>query len=87
MGYFDMEMKTTVIFTILGIVAGYASFLINNSAQSFFLMVLLAVIFVLVLKKLLKVTEGYKWWFSNGLTIYILLWFITWIVLYNVALS
>ena len=86
MGYFDMEIKTTVIFAILGIVVGYASFLINNSVQSFLLMIVIALAFVFILKKTLKINENSKWWFSNGLPIYILLWFITWIILYNVGL-
>ncbi len=86
MAYFDKELKSTLIFAILGIIVGYISFLMNNNLYAFVSMIILAVVGVLVMKKALNVTEGRKWWIGNGLVVYVFLWLITWIVFYNLAL-
>lgn len=85
--YFDTGLRTTIIFALLGVVVGFLSFLQNSSIIAFLIMVVVAVIFTSLLKRLLKVKEDWKWWFSNGLIVYIFLWLITWTIFYNVIIK
>ncbi len=85
--YFDLGFRTTIIFAIVGVIAGYISFLQNSAPFAFLIMLIIAVVFTLLLKKIMKVTENWKWWFSNGLIIYIFLWLIVWTIFYNLAIK
>ena len=84
--YFDAGLKTTTAFAIVGILVGYLSFLINNAPLAFVFMVIVGVVFVLILKKIMKIAEEWKWWFGNGLIVYIFLWLVVWTVFYNLAI-
>jgi p-aminobenzoyl-glutamate transporter AbgT len=86
MAYFDTELKSNLAFAIVGIAVGYASFLTNSNIGAFILMIVIGAAVAFILKRKLKITESYKWFFSNGLIIYILLWLITWVIFYNVGL-
>lgn len=74
---------STMIYVIAGIVVGYVSFLLNDE----FLALGIAIVFLLViagaLKKVLKLKENFKWFWSNGGWMYLFVWFITWIVFFN----
>ena len=85
--YFDTGFRTTLIFAVLGAVVGYVSFLQNSTPVSFLVMIIVAAISVLLLKRIMKVTEDWKWWFGNGLILYIFLWLIVWTIFYNVAIN
>jgi hypothetical protein len=84
--YFDRELRSSIIFAIIGIVIGYASFMINNSAIAFVLMVVVAVVAKSVLQGIMKIKEDFKWWFGNGMVVYIILWLVSWTIFYNVLL-
>jgi uncharacterized membrane protein YfcA len=77
------ENKTTIAFTILGIIVGYVSYLLKNN----YLSLTVAVIFLYVayeaFKRIFKIDEKFKWFWSNGGWIYIFIWFIVWIIFYN----
>lgn len=84
--YFDKEMNLTVIFSAAGIIAGYISFLLNNPAASFILMLLVAGAVMESTKRLFKIKEEFRWWLGNGIIVYAFLWLVTWTIFYNVAL-
>jgi hypothetical protein len=84
--YFDRDFRTTLVFTVLGIIVGYVSFLLNSTAQAFLLMIVVAIVFTLILKKAMKIAEGAKWWLGNGVIVYILLWLIAWTLFFNIGL-
>ena len=81
------ESKSFWFFTVLGVVFGYVSFLLNNTLQSSVIPFVLAIIFLYVsvniLKRVLKVNEKMKWFMTNGGWVYIFLWFVTWVIFYN----
>ncbi len=81
------ESKSFWLFSILGIVFGYVSFLINRALVSSLIPFVLAIVvlyaFATVLRKVLKINEKMKWFMSNGGWVYIFLWFVTWIIFYN----
>jgi len=35
-------------------------------------------------QKMVKEKKDSKWWLGNGMIVYILLWFVSWTVFYNV---
>jgi hypothetical protein len=80
-----MENKSlsTIVYVIAGIALGYISFLLNDE----FLALGLVIVFLLVvagaLKKVLKVNDGFKWFLSHGGWLYLFVWFITWVIFYN----
>lgn len=84
--YFDKELTTAIAFAVVGIAVGYASFLANNSALSFVLMIVVAAVFYFIFKAAAKIKEDRRWWIGNAFIIYILLWFITWTAYYNIGL-
>ncbi len=81
------ESKSFWLFSILGIIFGYVSFLINKTLVSslipFVLSIVVLYAFAAVLRQVLKINEKMKWFMSNGGWVYIFLWFVTWIIFYN----
>jgi len=78
-----VEKKCVIIYLIAGVIIGYLSFLMGNT----YLAALLAIIFLIVieevLKRIFKIEEKFGWFMSNGGWIYIFVWFIVWIIFYN----
>jgi len=77
------ENKTTLAFTILGIIIGYVSYLLNNSYLALTAAFVFLYIGTEVFKKVFKINEKFRWFWSNGGWIYIFIWFIVWIIFYN----
>ncbi|MEM7819747.1 MAG: hypothetical protein QXD48_02880 [Candidatus Aenigmatarchaeota archaeon] len=84
--YFDLEIISSIIHVIAGIISGYISFLINNSIISFFTMIIILIITIFFVKIAFKVQKDKKWWLGNGIILYLFIWFITWTILYNIAI-
>ena len=84
--YFDMELRTTVVYTVAAIIMGYVSLAINHTAYATLaaLVVLAAVTFAM--RAVFKIKEGAKWWLGNGVIVYIFLWMIVWTIFYNAYL-
>lgn len=78
-----VEKRCIIIFLIAGIIIGYLSFLVGNN----YLAALLAIIFLIVIEEILrrifKIEKKFGWFMSNGGWIYIFIWFIVWIIFYN----
>jgi dolichol kinase len=74
--------QSTIVYVIIGIIMGYASTLVNN-----YIALVLAVVFLFliaeILKRVWKMNEKFKWFWSNGGWLYIFVWFIVWIIFYN----
>lgn len=85
MPYFDTETKATLGFSIIGVIAGYASFLLNHTAGAAALGIVLFIIASFAAKKVLKIQEERKWWTTMAI-VYFLVWFIVWSVYYNYIL-
>ena len=77
------ESKTTIAFTLLGIIIGYASSVLMNN----YLATTLAIVFLylgyMIFKTFFKINEKFKWFLSNGGWMYVFVWFIVWILFYN----
>ena len=79
--YFDPELKATIAFSIIGIIVGYASFLIRNSLMA--LSVAIAVMVVSYFALNSKMKKDTKWWLGNGVVVYIFLWILVWSIFYT----
>ena len=77
------ENKTTLAFTLLGIVAGYISYVLKINYLAPVIAVAFLFIGVEIFKRIFKINEKFKWFWSNGGWIYIFVWFIVWIIFYN----
>jgi len=75
------ETISLILLTGLGIVMGYIGFLVNSNWLSLGLMIIVLIVTGSLVNKIYK--KNFKWVLSNGGWVYIFLWFITWIILYN----
>ncbi len=86
-----VETKVMLTFLVVGVIAGIASWAVGTAIpdnRGPFAALAIA-IFVLVglpqiLKKPFGVNQKFKWWLTNGGWAYIFVWFIVWIIFYNV---
>jgi hypothetical protein len=85
--YFDKELNSTVIHSLAGFAAGYASFVTNNPPLAIVIMLVVLGITHFLVKFLLKINEDKKWWLGNGLIVYIFFWFVVWTMFYNVGIA
>jgi len=77
------ENKSTIAFIILGIIMGYVSFLLRNNYLSLAVAVIFLYVGAQIFKRGLKINEKFNWFWTNGGWIYLFIWFIVWIVFYN----
>jgi uncharacterized membrane protein YGL010W len=71
------------IHTIAGIVAGYISYMLADNLYAFGTMIVILIITGYGTEFALK-KKSVKWWLSNGGALYILVWLISWIFLFNI---
>lgn len=81
--YFDMELRTVVVYTVLAVVMGYVSFYINHTAYATLASVVVLILATFAMRVAFKIKEGLKWWLGNGVIVYIFLWLIIWTIFYN----
>jgi hypothetical protein len=84
------ETKAVIAFVIVGIIVGMASWgigqVITGNQGNFAALGLAIVVLVglpQLLKKMLGIEQKFKWWLTNGGWIYLFVWFIIWIMCYN----
>lgn len=83
MGYFDLELKTALLFTIAGAIVGYISFLVNNSLYALAVAIVVYIVIQTSVKNFIKIKKDRKWWAGNAAILYILIWFVVWTLLFN----
>ncbi len=78
------ENSVLIFYMILGIMLGYASFLLKNNLAATGLALAGFFVGAFVLENFfVENKKGYKWYFSNSGWIYFFVWFIVWVVFYN----
>ncbi|MFH0929404.1 MAG: hypothetical protein V1818_03550 [Candidatus Aenigmatarchaeota archaeon] len=77
------KTKSNLIYVLAGIVIGYMSYLLNDEFMSLGLAIVSFVLVAGLVKKAFKVEEKFKWFWSNGGWLYLFIWFITWVVFFN----
>lgn len=70
------------IHTVAGIAAGYVSYILANNLYALGAMILILLVTGYATEFALK-KKGIKWWLSNGAVLYILVWLVSWIFLFN----
>ena len=78
------ELTSMFVYIIFGIVIGYASFLVQDPTASLGMALIFLFLLKTILIKTLKLEKDSKWFMANGGIIYIFVWFISWIIFYNV---
>lgn len=87
------EVKSVLLFTTTSIIAGYLSFVLTPTRPNFisgtsFLLILGTMILILLATSaIVQKIAGKKtaqWIMGNGGAIYLFLWFVSWIIFYNV---
>ncbi|MFA4819464.1 MAG: hypothetical protein WC613_00730 [Candidatus Aenigmatarchaeota archaeon] len=81
--YFDVELRTTVIYVIVAVVMGYVSIIINHTAFAALASIIVMVLLTFVLRAVFKIKQDAKWWLGNGVIVYLFLWIIVWTIFYN----
>ncbi len=82
--YFDAELRTTLSFMVLGVIAGYASFLSRSNVLSVIIMLVFLGAGWLLMQRVVKEKKDMKWWLGNGMVVCIFTWFVVWTIFYNV---
>jgi len=83
------ENKSMLIYIIVGIIIGYLSQLGRNlyGETGNYIAIILALVFLVLTaeinKKVFKINQEFKWFWSNGGWVYLFVWFITWIIFFN----
>jgi hypothetical protein len=77
------KSKSNLIYVLAGIVIGYVSYMLNDHFMSIGLAIVSFVLVAGLVKKVFKVDEKFKWFWSNGGWLYLFIWFITWVIFYN----
>lgn len=83
--FFDKDLRAVIVSGIFGVIAGYISFTANESLFSFVTAIVLLIISQGVIKAIWKIKEERKWWFSNGIIMFVFTWFVIWTIFYNIA--
>lgn len=81
--YFDIELRTTAVHTVIAIIMGYVSLAINNTAYATVASIIVLVIATFAMRTAFKIKEGAKWWLGNGVIVYLFVWLIVWTIFYN----
>jgi hypothetical protein len=70
------------IHTVAGIIAGCVSYMLANNLYALGAMLIILFVTGYATEFALK-KKGVKWWLSNGAVLYIFVWLISWIFLFN----
>ncbi|MBI4896111.1 MAG: hypothetical protein HY832_01020 [Candidatus Aenigmarchaeota archaeon] len=82
---FNEEMKASIIFSVLGIIAGTVSFAANQTVIALVIAVVGALVARFVVETILKTKHDLKWYLGNGVVVYLFFWLITWTIFYNLV--
>lgn len=77
------ESKVTIAFTLLGLIIGYISFALMNNYLALALALVWLYLGAQIFRKAFKINEKLGWFWTNGGWVYLFVWFIVWIVFYN----
>jgi len=82
----DLERKHSIfsvlLHTFVGILLGYVSLLLEKAIIA----APVAIIVLIVLGFITNKVVGKKkrsWWLSNGVVIYLFMWFLSWVIFFN----
>ncbi len=87
------EIKSMLLFTATSLIAGYLSFLLTPARPAFIPVLSLLSVFAIMMaifagtRAIVRKIAGKKetqWIMGNGGAIYLFLWFVSWIIFYNV---
>ncbi|NIO23293.1 MAG: hypothetical protein GTN38_04685 [Candidatus Aenigmarchaeota archaeon] len=80
----DLNISRTSlgIHTILGIVAGYISIWLADVLFAVVAAIVILIVTGYATEFALK-KKGIKWWMTNGGVLYILVWIVSWVYLFN----
>lgn len=81
--YFDLELRAAIVYTVLGVIAGYLSFRAGNPPAGLMAALLIFGAASFLLKKAWNIKKPAKNWVSNGL-FFLMIWFITYTIFYNI---
>ncbi len=85
----DQELKpqrlAVVLHTITGLIAGYLSLYFSRFWYALGPAILLMLISGFITQKTFGKGKDKKWWMGNGAVIYLLVWIMAWIVLFNIV--
>lgn len=79
------SLVSITLHTVAGIIVGYLSLLVGVTINAFGLAVIVLIALIFSLKKALKIDKDKKWWLGNGIVVYIFIWFVSWILFFNLV--
>jgi predicted histidine transporter YuiF (NhaC family) len=83
---------SVLVHSAVAVFSGYLSLIIQHSGRALFgaiagiaILVVSGLVSWALLKKPLTSKAGLKWWFSNGMIIYLFVWIAAWVVFFNMG--
>ena len=77
------SLVSVILHTVIGIAVGYLSLLVGGFVNALGLAVVVLIVLAFSLKKVLKISKDKKWWIGNGIVVYIFIWFVSWVLFFN----
>ncbi len=77
------DKKSLIVYIVAGIALGYLSPLIGEKTYAVVLAVAVFYLLGFLMQKALNINEKFNWFFKNGGWEYFFIWFIVWIIFYN----
>ncbi len=79
----NTQRLSVLVHSMLGAAAGYASLYISRGLYALVFSVLFLLVIGFASSKTFAKGKDNKWWLGNGGAVYLLVWFITWILFFN----
>ena len=77
------QRVSVAMHTAFGIIAGYLSLYFSRALYSLGVAIILLLAAGVLAQKTFGKGKDRKWWLGNGAIIYILMWIVSWIILFN----
>ncbi len=79
------EAKSVLLNSAAGTAAGCVSYFLPQSVYAAGMAILVAIIMRFVSRALFRENQKVEWWLGNGGVLFFLFWFISWVLVLNLA--
>ena len=71
--------------SLLGVIVGYGSLYLSRGIYALGFAVIILLVLGPVVKRTIGKDKDKNWWLGNGAIVYLLIWFVSWVLLFNLV--
>ena len=79
------QRVSVAVHAVFGLIAGYLSLYFSRFLYALGASLILLIIIGFITQKTFGKGKDRKWWLGNGVAIYILVWLMAWVLLFNLV--